>query len=93
MKYNNYLLGILIFILIIAVGYLFIQLIPIIAVLVAAYLLYKFIKVRIVNLKIKRNENSNDNIEILNNKPGFDDESKSKIKNVIDVDYKDVQKK
>jgi hypothetical protein len=94
MKYNNYLLGILIFILVIAAGYLFIQLIPIIAVLVAAYFIYKFIKDRIYKLNIKRHSNKDvdDNVEILNDKTDFNNENNSEIKNVIDVDYKDVHK-
>lgn len=94
MKYNNYLLGILIFILVIAAGYLFIQLIPIIAVLVAAYFIYKFIKDRIYKLKIKRHSTKDvdDNVEILNDKTDFNNENNSEVKNVIDVDYKDVHK-
>lgn len=94
MKYNNYLLGILIFILIIAAGYLFIQLIPIIAVLVAAYFIYKFIKDHIYKLTIKRQSNKDvdDNVEILKDTTNFNNENDSEIKNVIDVDYKDVHK-
>lgn len=94
MRYNNYLIGVLIFILVIAAGYLFIKLIPIIAVLAAAYFIYKFIKNHIFKIKIKRSSNNDidDNVEILNDKSYTDDENNSEIKNVIDVDYKDVHK-